>query len=463
MNQISASLIKDFYHNFHKIKSNIIAKNAITSSSLEDVALNRDLVQSINDTFYKEIDIETEITNQQNSGRCWIYSFLNVIRLYMIKKYKLDEDFEFSQNYLMFWDKLEKSNMFLHNIYKSCHCQLDSRLVTILLKEPTSDGGQWNMLINLVNKYGLIPKNQMEDTIQSANTDKMNSFINDKLIQFAEQIRNFGENEKKNKNKIFKKMLYQIYTILVMFLGCPPKTFTWKYYSSSNLKKSKKKKIKMNKNKKSQIQRVANQINPLRFYQKCVPYNSDRKVVLINAPLKSKPFYNIYNIEYFNNMVGGVETKYVNIPIQPFIEATKKSIDNNEAVWFGCDVSKYSNDELGLFNEKVYDYKSIFDFEIELEKGKALEYYQSVLNHAMIIRGYDLDKNGNITQWLVENSWGDNIGKNGYYIMSHQWFKRYVYQVIIDEKYLDKKTHKVLVKTPIICPLWDPFGALAIK
>ena len=205
-----------------------------------------------------------------------------------------------SQNYLMFWDKLEKSNMFLHNIYQSCHCKLDSRLVTLLLKEPTSDGGQWNMLINLVNKYGLIPKNQMEDTIQSANTDKMNSFINDKLIQFADQIRNFGEKEKKDKDKIFKTMLYQIYTILVMFLGCPPKTFTWKYYSSANSKKSKKKKL--NKNKKSQVQRVVNQIQPLRFYQKCVPYDADQKVVLINAPLKSKPYYNIYNIEYFNNM-----------------------------------------------------------------------------------------------------------------------------------------------------------------
>jgi len=466
MVKINNSLLIDFYKRFNKKETNIIAKNAITSNSLDDVSLNRDVVQSINPTFYKKIEVDTEITDQKMSGRCWIYSLLNVIRLHMIQKYDLEEDFELSQNYLLFWDKLEKANMFLHHIFDTCHCKINSRLLSILLKEPVQDGGQWNMLVNLVNKYGIIPKQQMEDTVQSNNTDKMNEFINNKLLQYANQIRKLSDKEKTNKNKIIKDMLYEIYSILVMFLGTPPKSFVWKYYSEQppiNKKKKGSKKNKKTNIKSKKYQHSTNIITPLQFYQNIVPYDVNDKVVLINAPMKSKPYYKMYNIEYFNNMVQGEKTKYVNVPIDILIESAKKSIDNNEAVWFGCDVSKYSNNEYGLFNDKVYDYKSIFGFDLELKKGENLEYMQSILNHAMIFRGYDIDSKGNISQWLVENSWGDDMGNNGYYIMSNDWFKKYVYQIIIDKKFLDKKTLDVLNKEPVLCPIWDPFGSLAIN
>ena len=297
MNKISNSTIIDFYKRFNKKESNIIAKNAITSNSLDEVSLNRDVVQSINLTFHKKIDIDTEITDQRMSGRCWIYSLLNVIRLHMIKKYDLEEDFEFSQNYLLFWDKLEKANMFLYNVFETCHCKINSRLLSILLKEPIQDGGQWNMLVNLVNKYGIIPKQQMEDTIQSNNTDKMNEFINTKLLKFASQIRKFTEKDKKNKDKIIKEMLYEIYTILVMFLGTPPKTFIWKYYSERPPKiKNKSKKKIQHQNKSKKYQHTSNIMTPLDYYKKIIPYNVNSKVVLINAPMKSKPYYKMYNI-----------------------------------------------------------------------------------------------------------------------------------------------------------------------
>ena len=451
MNKIDNGTIKKYSKKFNSNKSNIISRNALTSTSLQHISINRDIVQSVNPTFYKKIEVDTKITNQASSGRCWIFSFINVIRLHMIKKYDLDEDFEFSQNYLLFWDQLEKANMFLDNIFNSLQCNINTRLLHILLQNPTQDGGQWNMLVNLVNKYGLIPKDLMEETHQSSNTQQMNDLINAKLIHFAHTIRNLTPIQLKNKKKIVEDMIYQIYTILVMFLGEPPKSFIWKYYSSSSKKPNSTKK-----------QRKIPRITPLDFYKKYVPYNANNKVVLINAPLKTKPYYNIYNIEYFNNMVNGVETKYVNVPIEIMIEATKKSIDNNEAVWFGCNVGKYSNDVYGLLNDKVYDYKSIFGFDIELNKGDGLEYFQSILNHAMTIRGYDIDNNKNITQWLVENSWGDEIGKDGEYIMSNDWYKKFVYQIVIDKKFLDTKTLKSLTKTPIMCPLWDPFGSLAI-
>lgn len=450
---ITKTIITTYSKKFNSKKSNIITRNALTNTNLDDIVLNRDIVQNINPTFYKKIDIESDITNQEMSGRCWIFSFLNVIRLHMIKKYQLNEDFEFSQNYLLFWDKLEKANMFLDNIIKTRDKDINSRLCCLLLQDPIQDGGQWNMVLNLVNKYGLIPKDVMRETYHSGNTDKMNKLLRTKLIHFAHSIRNLNDTEFKNIKKIVSNMLYQIYTILVIFLGEPPTNFIWKYYKQpgDNCKKCTKK------------QKKTYKMTPLHFYKVLVPYKANDKLVLINAPIKSKPFYNIYNIEYFNNMVNGVPTSFINVPIKILIESAKKSIDNKEAVWFGCDVSKYSNNEYGIFDDKIYDFKAILDFDIELSKGNDIEYFQNIMNHAMILKGYDVDNKKNITKWLVENSWGEDIGMKGEYIMSNNWFKKYVYQIVIDKKYVDKTVLEILGKEPVICPLWDPFGSLAIR
>lgn len=453
MDKINRKIISKFSKKFNSKKSNIIAKNAISSTSLETIALNRDVVQSINPTFYKRINSDVEVTNQNNSGRCWIFSFLNIIRLKMIEKYNLDEKFEFSQNYLFFWDQFEKTNYFLHNIYNTLDCKNNSRLISILLKEPVQDGGQWNMIVNLVNKYGVIPKDVMEETHQSNNTEKMTELINAKLIKFAHYIREKQtKRDKKTKEETISEMLYQIYTILVMFLGEPPKNFVWKYYSQS------KKYCKGTKK-----QKKLPRLTPLEFYKEYVPFNVNDKIVLINAPMKNKKYYNIYTVDYFNNMVNGEEIRYLNVPMDVIIKSTKKSIDNDEAVWFGCNVSKYLSNEHGLFDDKIYDFQTIFGFNIELDKGYGLEYFQSILNHAMIFKGYDIDNKKNISQWLLENSWGEDNGIDGEYIMSKDWFNKYVYQIVIDKKYLDKNILEYSKKKSINCPLWDPFGLLAIK
>jgi len=434
------STINKFSKKFKKKKKNIVSKNAVTSNNFKKVVFNRNVLKSIKNIFYKKINTEITISNQKSSGRCWVFSFLNILKLSMIEKYKLDKDFEFSQIYLYFCDLMEKSFFFLNNILNTKKKKLDSRLLAVLLEYPISDGGQWHMLVNLINKYGLIPKDCMSETYQSNNSGELIDLLNSKLRTNAQEIRN-------NKYVNIENMMYEIYKILVIFLGEPPKKFDWKYYKNM---KNGKKHININ------------GLTPIKFYKKYVPYNVNDKVSIIHAPLKDKEYYKLYNVEYFTNMVDGKLSNYLNLPIDIMKELVVKSINDNEAVWFGCDVAKQMSSKYGLLNDKLYDVKSIIDSEYELNKKYVLSYQQSQLNHAMIFKGYDIDDNKNITQFLVENSWGNKSGIKGDYIMNTNWFNKYVHQIVIDKKYLNSKIKKYLKGKPILCKLWDPFGALAI-
>ncbi len=441
MQNITNKDIQDFSVNFNKDSKNILSKNAISNNNINNILINRSIIQKRNNIFKKTIDIKVKNTNQKSSGRCWIFAYLNLIRIKMIDKYRLPEDFEMSQNYLFFWDKLEKSNYFLKNILETRNKDLDSRLVSHFLSEPISDGGQWSMLVNLTNKYGLIPKKCMNESYGSSHTDDLNFIINNKLRDYAYEIRN-------TKKKInLKDYLKNIYKILVIFLGEPPNKINWEYYSET--KKGKKK------------YNLINDITPQNFYKKYIPLNADNMICLVNVPIKSRPFYNKFVLKMFGNVVGGLDTNYINIPINDMISIAKKSIDNNEPMWFGSDVDKFYDDETGLLDIDNFDYKNIFGFNIlkGVDKGNRLHYGMSAITHAMLIKGYDI-VNNKITKWLIENSWGDENELDGNLIMSNSWFKEFVYEIVVDKKFIPKNILKVLDKKPILLEPWDPLGVL---
>ena len=470
MNSITKQHLKEFSKTFNDSPKNILARNAVTTNEFSSIVIDSTIKQKINEVFQNEIKTDVEASDQKYSGRCWLFAFLNVLRLKMMKKYKL-KNFEFSQTYLFFWDKLEKCNFFLKNIINTRDHKSDSRLIAYLLKDPANDGGQWNMIVNLVEKYGLIPKCVMGETFQSENTEDLNNILNNKLRECACQIREMTTEKFKDIDQYLQNRLYEIYTILVIFLGEPPQKFSWEYYSDEDPNCKKKKKSIKKKKLKNKIKskkcnkdddkfyNIISDVTPLQFYQQYVPFNCKNKICLVHAPNKNKPYFNLYNLKYFGNLVSGQKTNYVNIPLDMMKQIACKSIDKNEAIWFGSDVGQYHDTELGILDTNAFKYKNVLGFDFTLNKAQRLEYGISTITHAMVLKGYNT-RNKKINKWLVENSWGSSTGDNGNFIMSDDWFSEYVYEIVVDKKYVSKKVLDVLKKKPIELEPWDPFGKL---
>jgi len=442
---ISKSNLLDFQKNFDNNQANKLARNAVTRSSLIDVAMNWDAFRQINHTFSHKIPNEMKkVTNQKSSGRCWGFAGLNLMRIEVCKKYNLD-NFEFSQNYFMFYDKLEKSNYFLENILSTLDEPFDSRIIMWLLSEPIQDGGQWDMFVNLIEKYGAIPKDSMPESTQSSQSHMMNRFITRKLREFASIIReNYYKGKTLNElRKQKQEMLSVVYNMLCICLGTPPLTFDWQVY-----------------NKKKKFIRYTNQ-NPMDFIKKHVNLKLDDKICLIHCPMSNKTFNEHYTVDYLGNVVSGENISYINVDIDVMKSATAKSIKSGEAVWFGCDVSKMFHRSLGVMDMDLYDYELLFNTKFKMTKQNKLEYGDSVMTHAMLITAVDIKDNKYI-KWRIENSWGDKGGDKGYLLMSDNWFSEYTYEVVIDKKYLSKKITKIKEKKPHVLNPWDPMGSLAI-
>lgn len=450
MNKITQKKIKEYSENFNKSSKNILARNAITNSYITDIMIDNSKLKDQIEVFSNFIDIKVHTSDQGASGRCWIFSLLNLIRLKMIEKYDLDENFEFSQNFIQFWHKFESANNFLNNIIETRNHSLESRLICSLLAEPISDGGHWAMLVNIVEKYGLIPNYLMKETIHSQHSEEIGDYINSLLRYDAFILRNLSVSELEKKNEIIDKMMQEIYKILVIFLGEPPSIISWKYYEENENSKKKKK------------YKCIRDITPLEFYKKYVPYDLTQKTCLINYPCKSKPYYQRYTVDYSTNRIDGIQTEYINVPIEFMKECIKKSINNKEALWFGSDVGKYCSNDLGILDPKTVNYKNIFDINIDLDKCSKLEYKDGQVCHAMIIKGFNLDKKDKYPdKYLVENSWGESTGENGNFIMSDEWFNENVYMLVVDKILIPKDKKEKIDKSQIIkLPHWSPFGNL---
>ena len=442
--KISLNNIKNFRKDFDSSSHCEISMNALTRSKLEDVSMDWESYRKIDHTFSDVIDSEMKIvTNQKASGRCWGFAALNLMRIELAKKYKLD-NFEFSQSYFMFFDKLEKSNYFLENILSTLDENYDSRIIMWLVNNPIQDGGQWDMFVNLMDKYGIVPQSVMPESIHSSSSRAMNQIITRKLREFAFILRRENKNGKSlsELRSIKVSMMKTIYNMLCIFIGKPPEKFDWQI-----------------KNKKKKFKRFSN-LTPLSFMKKHVKINLKDKVCLIHCPMSNKKFNQSYTIKYLGNVVEGQKIQYLNVSIEEMKKSTIKSIKNNEPVWFGCDVGKMFHRDLGVMYEGLYRYDLLFGVDFEMDKAAKLEYGDSQMTHAMVFTGVDINK-GKPVKWRVENSWGNKGGDKGYYLMTDEWFDEYNYEVVVDKKYLPKKILDLLNKKPSVLPPWDPMGALA--
>ena len=386
-----------------------------------------------------------KITNQKSSGRCWGYAGLNLFRIYLGRKHGL-RNFEFSQTYFMFWDKLEKSNYFLNSIIDTAQESWDSRLIMHLLHNPIQDGGQWDMWVNLIKKCGVVPKSEMPETYQSGKSMRMNRMITRKLREYAKKLRE-AVNNKISAEEIIKlknTMLSTVYKMLVVHLGEPPESFNWQV-----------------RDKKKNFHRY-NDLTPKSFFNDHVGIDLNNLVCLIDCPMSDKKYNRVYTVEYLGNVIEGNPIRYLNVEIDILKRATIESIKNNDPVWFGCDVSKYLHRTHGVMDTKLFDFELFYGTSFPLDKASRLEYGESKMTHAMLFTGVDLDSNGNPKKWRVENSWGERNGEKGYYIMSDDWFEQYLYEVVIDKKYLASKIVEMYESQEAkSLPPWDPMGALA--
>lgn len=415
--------------------------NALYKHSVKDAAFCHEGLAASQYAF--SIDIPTlPVTNQKSSGRCWIFSALNVLREVTAKKCNLDK-FELSQNYTAFWDKFEKANFLLESMIDLADRPADDRVVCHLLSEGVGDGGQWDMFVNLVEKYGVVPKSAMEETYQSSNTRDMNALLNSRLrlcaAKLRETVRNGGDVQAQK-----KEMMSEIYSFLCMCFGKPPKKFDFEYVD------------------KEKKYHVVRDMTPKAFYEEYVGLRlREDYVSIINSPTEDKPFGKSYTVDYLGNVAEGAPVCYYNLPMDALKKLIIRQLSDGEIVWFGSDVGKYGEREMGLWCTECYDFEGTYGICFDMEKGASLDYRESAMNHAMVITGVDLDEKGKERKWKIQNSWSDANGEKGYYLMSAEWFDRFVYQAVINKKYLTDEQIKEAGQEPVHLNPWDPMGTLA--
>ena len=407
-NKISIKSIKSYKKAAIDIPQVRLARNAAVRGDVMDLAMDWEAFRKIDHTFSDMVSGQMKVTNQKSSGRCWGFAGLNLFRVYLGRKYNLKQ-IEFSQNYFMFCDKLEKSNYFFENIIKTIDEPLDGRLVMHLLTDPIQDGGQWHMFVNLVKKYGILPQTEMPESFQSSQSMRMNRMITRKLRGFAKDLREAGLKGAgiKDLQQMKNEMLATVYQMLTISLGTPPEKFVWQV-----------------RDKDKNFHRFEN-LSPKKFFNEHVGFDLNEFVCLINCPMSDKKYNEVYTVDFLGNVVEGKIIRYLNLPSKRLQETAVVSIQNDDPVWFGCDVGKHFHRNLGVMDMDIFDFELFYNTDFPMTKADRLEYGDSQMTHAMLFTGVDLNSKGNSKKWRVENSWGDKRGDKGFDIMSNSWFDEY--------------------------------------
>ncbi|EGD80166.1 bleomycin hydrolase [Salpingoeca rosetta] len=419
-----------------------LSQNAVTRNDVKEVLPRHNITTTYEDKSFSTKLKEMKATNQKSSGRCWLFAAANCMRLAMKEKYNLPDDFELSQSYLFFWDKLERANYFTNAILETLDEDLDGRLVQHLLSDPLGDGGQWDMAVNIVLKYGIVPKSQYPESFSSCNTRHMNAFLTAKLRDFACDLR--ATARELSKEELAKKrdaFLAMVYRVLAIHLGTPPTTFDWCYTDTDK-----------------KFHRISN-LTPLQFYREYVPFKVEDYQSLIHDPRNAVE--RVYTVKYLGNVLGGDRelVKHINVPIDLIRSLCKKQLDQGMPVWFGVDVGKEYHRKMAVMDTRLFDYDLVFGTRPALSKADRLRYGQSLMTHAMVFTGYN-EADGKIDKWRVENSWGKDVGDSGYYLMTDEWFDEYLYQIVAPKAMVEEMV-KVDMKDVVELPPWDPMGALA--
>ena len=424
---------------------NRMARNAVTSVGVRDAARSPVAVSLATTTFDIQLE-QGKITDQERSGRCWMFASLNTMRYRIMKKLDI-KTFELSQAYPLFWDKYERANWFFENIIATAGEDLQSREIAFLLADPLCDGGQWDMFASLVRKYGVCPKEAMPETACSRNTGDLDKYLTRYLRYGARRLRGAvaAGNGPSDLQIIKRELLRGVYRVLAVCLGEPPATFDVRIRNDKN-------------------ELVASgTYTPQDFFAEFVGMNLDDYVSVINAPTADKPYMQSYTVKFLGNVIEDGGVRHVNLPIESLKRAAVAQLKDGLPVWFGSDVDQGFLRKDGILDPAGIDVDALFDLPIEtgLDKAARLDYHESLMTHAMTLQGVNLDGEGNPTRWRVENSWGKDHGKDGYDIASDAWFNEYVYQVVVDKKYLTDEERAAYEGEPVELAPWDPMGSLA--
>ena len=436
---ITPELLQALQTTYQSDPRNRIRSHAIAKVGVNDASENA--LENAQHPLTFSIELETgDITSQNHSGRCWLFAALNTFRVEIIRRLNL-KTFELSQTWAMFWDKLERANYFLENILDTLHEPLDGREVAFLLTDPMGDGGQWDMFCALIDKYGIVPKAQMPETFHSSNSGMMNTLLTRKLREQAIELREAGIS--KESLQVRKEaMLSEIYNMLCLCLGEPPTQFDFAWRDESKTYHS------------------DPGITPKEFFDKYVGLHLDDFVSIINAPTVDKPYYRTFTVQYLGNVRGGRSVKYLNLPVDEQKSLAVAQLKDNQPVWFGCDVGKMLDRKNGLMGMNTYDYEALLGVSFPMTKAQRLDYHESVMTHAMVLLGVNL-VDEKPTRWKVENSWGEDSGQKGFYVMTDDWFSEYNYQIVVHKKYLSPEQLQAWELDPIQLKPWDPMGSLA--
>ena len=436
---ISIEMLKEIKTYYDDSETTKALTNAVTANDISKLALNWENTGKIDSYFSHKVKVKG-ITDQKSTGQCWLYTGLNVIRPVVIEKQNLKE-FYFSQDFSFFWDQLEKANLFLEGVIQTKERGMDDKLVEWLFKHPIADGGVWSGFVGVVKKYGAIPYDVMPDTYSGANTRIMSRFIRRKLKEDGLKLREMysnGHTDIELRN-IKTKMLGEVYRMLAISLGEPPEEFTWRFEDRDG---------------KVTEPRT---YTPVEFYNEVVGIDLDDYILFMDDP--TKEYGKLYEIEFDRNVFESMNWQFINLQADDFKPFAVKSIIDNEAMYFSCDVGKQLNKEKGILDVNNFDYSNLFGVDFDMDKSQRIITFESGSTHGMALVAVDLDINGNIKKWLLENSWGEKSGYKGYLIMTDAWFDEYMFRLVINKKYVNDEILKIMEQEPVLLPPWDPMFA----
>lgn len=408
--------------------------NAMAETSIAVLAKNHENLANFDTNFTNKV-VSHGITDQQQSGRCWLFTGLNVLRAQMMAKYGLDE-MEFSQNYCFFYDQLEKANLFLQGIIDTREKPMDDKMVEWLFRNPISDGGQFTGISDVIGKYGVVPSSVMPETYSSENTSQIARLVGLKLREFGLQLREEAAKGVKVSALEAKKteMLSTVYRMLALAFGEPVERFTWTMNGETK------------------------EYTPQSFYQEHLGNDlTNNYVMLMNDP--SREYYKCYEIDFDRHVYDGKNWTYVNLPVEDIKAMAIESIKDSTMMYFSCDVAKFLDSKRGTLDLKNFDYESLMGTTFGMNKKQRVQTFASGSSHAMTLMAVDLDKDGKPKKWMVENSWGAEAGYKGHLIMTDEWFDEYMFRLVVEKKYVPEKVLNILKQKPIRLPAWDPMFA----
>ena len=430
---ISADMLKETSKAYAGTAADKARRNALNTTSITVLAENADNLAMI-DTHFSDKVKTRGITDQKSSGRCWLFSGLNVLRARMIDKFDLG-DFTFSQNYIFFYDQLEKANLFLQGVIDTRDLPFEDRKVDWLFANPIGDGGQFTGVSNLIMKYGLVPADVMPETLSANSTSAMSTQVKNLLRQDGLKLRAAGRKDDLQAMKT--DMLKDVYHILALCLGVPPTEFEWTRYDSKG-------------------EFVSSKVyTPKSFYEEFIGADLENNYIMVmNDP--TREYGKVYEIDYDRHVYDGQNWVYVNLPIERIKEMAIASIKDNTAMYFSCDVNKFLNRSKGVADLNNFDYDSLMGVEYTMDKRERIMTHASGSTHAMTLMAVDLDASGKPKKWMVENSWGAASGYKGHIIMTDEWFNEYMFRLVLEKKYVPADVLKMLEQKPVLLPAWDP-------